>query len=107
MPVTKKTIRVERLATLNNPTIDDPREWTEEVDGHPLAFSELIRQPYTNMVISGGEVEGHPIDTYYLMFERDGKQFMTLLRPDEVAAVNWIASGLLWSHHLAQLPEEG
>lgn len=106
--MTKRTILVERLATLNNPTIDTPREWMEEVDGHTLTFSERIRQPYTNMVISAGQVEGHPVDTMYLMFEREGQRdVFVLLRPDEVAAVNWCMSGLLWGYHLAQLPEEG
>lgn len=92
---------------MRNPAIDDPREWTEDIDVHTVTCRELIRQPYTNCVFSGGEVEGHPIDTYYLMFERDGQRdVFVLLRPDEVAAVNWIVSGLLWSHLEAKLPEE-
>jgi len=74
-----------------------------EHDG--LLFTEVIRQEYSNCVFSAGNVEGHPVDTMYLKLERNGKiDTFLLLRPDEMAAIGWLASGTLWSHHM---PEKG
>jgi len=72
--------------------------WT---DGNGT-FRELIRQEYTgnNCVFSGGSVDGapHPADTYYLRWSKNGAEpTMLLLRPDEVAAIAWLCTGLLWS----------
>lgn len=63
-------------------------------------YTELIKQEYTanNCRFSGGTVEGHPVDTLYLRLEKDGEnKTEILLRRDEVAAIAWICSGLLWS----------
>ena len=74
--------------------------WTEG----DLTFREVIRQEYTNCAFSGGSVEGHPVDTLYIRAEKDGVvTTQLLLRPDEVAAIAWIASGLLWSDHIRRL----
>ena len=67
--------------------------WKE--DG--LTFRQLIAQPYTNCQFSAGSVEGHPIDTLYLKWERGGISNMLLLRPDEAAAIAWCLNGALWS----------
>ena len=70
------------------------RTW--EADG--LTFAELCTQPYTNCVFSAGNVEGHPVDTLFLRWERDdGGGRMILLRPDEAAAIVHVLSGALWS----------
>lgn len=76
-------------------------EWTE--DG--LTFRELIAQPYTNCVFSAGAVDGHPVDTLYLKLEKEGiiTTFL-LLRPDEVTALIWCLSGVLWSSQIEQVP---
>ena len=59
---------------------------------------ELLRQPYANCTLSAGTVEDHPHDTCYIKFEREGEgETLILLRPDEMAAVAWLASGVLWS----------
>jgi hypothetical protein len=69
--------------------------WKE--DGY--TFTELIRQGYSNCVFSAGSVEGHPVDTLYLMLERNGNiDTFLMLRPDEAAAIGWLMTGVLWSH---------
>lgn len=68
--------------------------WQED----KLTLTEVIRQEYSNCVFSAGEVAGHPIDTVYLKLERDGRvDTFLLLRPDEMAAIGWLATGVLWS----------
>ena len=63
-----------------------------------LVYTELVSQEYQNCVISAGLVEGHPVDTLYLKFDRNTDEALTiLLRPDEMAAIAWCASGSLWS----------
>lgn len=67
-----------------------------------LSFDEIAAQPYTDAKFSSGVVSGHPVDTMYLRFERDGQAPTTiLLRPDEMAAVLHVAAGALWSHCIA------
>lgn len=79
---------------MKNPSIGDDVKWT--TDG--LTFTEVIRQPYSNCVFSAGIVDGHPVDTMYLRWVRDGENGgMLLLRPDEMAALAWCASGVLWT----------
>ena len=64
-----------------------------------LVYTELISQEYANCVISAGMVEGHPVDTLYLKFDRTNETGLTiLLRPDEMAAIAYCATGTLWSH---------
>lgn len=63
-----------------------------------LTFYEVIAQPYPNCKVSAGSVEGHPVDTLYLRLEKDGViTTELLLRPDEMAAIAWCATGALWS----------
>jgi len=79
---------------MENQTINNDKTWQDR----DLTFVELIRQDYTNCSFTGGTVDGHDVDTLYIQLKKDG--FVTtqlLLRPDEVAALAWIASGLLFS----------
>jgi hypothetical protein len=72
-----------------------------EEDG--LTYTEMIRQEYggNNCVISSGFVEGAnkpDVDTCYLKLEKDGVEAtILLLRPDELQAIVWVASGTIWS----------
>jgi hypothetical protein len=71
-----------------------------------LVYEEICAQPYTgnNCKISTGFVKGHPIDTMYLRLEKDDLEpTVLLLRPDEVAAIAWCATGALWSKLEAEL----
>ena len=62
-------------------------------------YTELISLPYQKCIISAGMVEGHPVDTFYLLFDRVDESGLTiLLRPDEMAAIAYCATGVLWSH---------
>lgn len=67
-----------------------------------IVYHETIAQPYANCKVSTGFVEGDPVDTVYLRLERDtdGEDgpLMLLLRPDEMAAIAYCATGVLWSH---------
>jgi len=79
---------------MKNPSIVNPRHWT---DGE-YEFTEMIRQEYPNCCFSAGLVKGHPVDTVYLQAEKDGiVTTQLLLRPDELAAIAWVATGVLWS----------
>ena len=72
-------------------------------------YEELIRQEYSvnHCVLSGGYVDGDPVDTLYLRLEKDGEAPTTLLlRPDEMQALAWICNGGLWSESMARLMEE-
>jgi hypothetical protein len=81
---------------VTNPSIGNDDRWTN--DG--LTFEEVIHQSYSNSKFSAGVVEGHPDDTMYIRWEKPeiGSDGMLLLTPDEVAAIAWCATGLLWSH---------
>lgn len=81
-----------------NKSIGSTEKWT--TDG--LTFEEVIRQPYPNCVFSAGVVEGHHTDTMYLRWQKPeaGSDGMLLMTPDEVAAIGWLVTGLLWSHHI-------
>lgn len=69
-----------------------------------LCFTEVIRQEYSNCCFSAGFVEGHPDDKLYFQAERDGViTTQLLLRPDEMAVIAWLASGVLWSHAISNL----
>lgn len=68
-----------------------------------MEFIEVIRQEYSNCVFSAGNVEGHSVDTMYLKIERGGHiDTFLLLRPDEMAVLGWLASGVLYSHHVSR-----
>ena len=61
-------------------------------------YEETISQPYNNCKFSAGFVHGHPVDTLYLKLERINEETVCiLLRPDEMAAIAYCASGVLWS----------
>lgn len=86
-----------------NVSIDSPKSWTQ--DG--LIFTELVRQEYgtNHCVFSAGTVEGHtvengipPVDKVFLKWQKDGDPGgMLLMRPDELAAIAWCCTGVLWS----------
>lgn len=85
---------------MNNHSIENPRQWR---DGE-LEFTEIICQEYDNCCFSAGIVAGHPVDTLYLQAEKDGQiTTQLLLRPDEMAAIAWVASGAIWSWSMGEL----
>ncbi len=89
------------MQKVQNDSLDITKEWDE--DG--VHYTELIRQEYTGncCVFSGGMVEnGNPEeDTMYLRWEKDEiEPTMIIMRPDEIATINWICAGLLWSDRM-------
>ena len=86
--------------TVTNQSVEDTI-WT--VDG--LTYTEIIKQAYQNCVFSAGYVDGHPVDTLYLRFERGDDDRIILLRPDEAQALNWCLTGVLWSVEMGKLIE--
>lgn len=73
-------------------------------DEAALAYEESCAQPYDDARISAGMVSGHPCDTIYFRFERDGDEPTTfILRPDEALALAWCLSGALFSESLERL----
>lgn len=95
---------------MKNRSIKHPCKWKK--DG--LIFTEIIRQEYgeNNCIVRGGYVEGEnkpPVDTIFLRLEKDGVEPTTLLlRPDEMQAIAWVASGTIWSHLMgSKEPDDG
>jgi hypothetical protein len=71
-----------------------------------LNYDEVLRQEYSgnNCVFSAGFVDGHEGDTMYLKFEKDGVEPEIIhLRPDEMACIAWLASGVLWSSEMEKI----
>ena len=69
-------------------------------------YEEILRQEYAgnDCIFSGGFVVGHPVDTVYLKWEKNGVEpYVILLRPDEMQAIAWIANGVLWSDAFKRL----
>lgn len=61
---------------------------------------ETGRQEYAgnNCIFAAGLVDNHPVDTHYLLMEKDGQEATVILfRPDEMAAIAWLCSGALWT----------
>ena len=85
---------------MENQAIGSLRVWVEG----DLTFTEQVRQEYANCVFSSGQVEGHPVDTMYIKIAGSGQNdILLLLRPDEMAAIAWCASGVLWSNLVGRL----
>lgn len=78
-------------------------------DENGLIYTEIIRQEYggNNCIISAGFVEGNDkpeVDIIYIRLEKDGVEpTILLLRPDEVQALNWISSGVVWSYLMEEM----
>ena len=71
-----------------------------ETEKEKLEYTEICKQEYgdNNCCFSSGFVVGHKIDTMYLRMVKDGfPKEIILLRPDEMAAIAWVANGVLWS----------
>ena len=67
-----------------------------------LAYIEIVKQPYDDCEFSAGLVEGHRVDTCYLRLFREGDEVIILLRPDEMAAIAYLCSAVLWSKLLPE-----
>ena len=75
-------------------------------DGHIAHCWQALEQPYEDCTFSAGLVEGIEPDTLYLRVQRDGEEPLTLfLRPDEMLALIWVASGALWSAEMLALDD--
>lgn len=80
---------------------DDPREWSQGIGGYDCQFFETIRQEYEDIYFAAGRVVGHPIDSMFLAYGRNAEEAkMLLLRPDEMAAIAWCATGALYNVEL-------
>jgi len=74
-----------------------------------LHYQEVLRQEQSknNCIFSAGFVEGHEVDTMYIRLEKDGEEpTIILLRPDEMASIAWLATGVLWSKEMLLLMNE-
>jgi hypothetical protein len=82
----------------------------DQSDVHGCQYTETIRQDYANMQFSGGIESGQPVHTLFIEIERMGPPgeigyLCYLFRPDEMAALAWIAAGVLWGLHMQELME--
>lgn len=86
-----------------NRALHTETSWTQ--DG--MTFEEIAAQEYTNdCKFSTGTVEGHSVDTVFLRWIKAGDEGgMLLLRPDELAAIAYVAAALLWSLEIARLTD--
>jgi len=72
-----------------------------------MSFSESVRQNYANSAFSAGFVTGAGNDTMYLRWQKDNDTGgMLLLRPDEVAAIAYVMSGVLWSDFIDKVTND-
>lgn len=74
-----------------------------------VKLKELYKLEYAGnkAIFSTGYVENHPHDTLYLRLERNGEDVVCLLlRPDEMALIANLATGVLWSKMVDELPGE-
>ena len=79
---------------MRNQSIGTNKRWR---DGD-LTFTEVVSQVYGDCTFSAGYVDGHEVDNMYIKMERQGNiDMLMLLRPDEAAAIAWVATGILWS----------
>ena len=69
-----------------------------------VTLSEVINQPYENCTFSAGFTDDD-VDTMYLRLERGEDVTMIMLRPDEMAAIAFCASGALWSDCIGRFKE--
>jgi hypothetical protein len=91
--------------TITNLAIHDAREF----DSEGCHFTESWRQAYAenNCVFAGGQIEGHPHDTIYLLIEKDGMTTdVFTLRPDEATAICMALMGAVWAQQYNSLPDE-
>ena len=81
----------------------------EMADGRIAHCWRACHQEYRDCMWSAGLVEGYEPDTFYLRVERtDGREEQPLtlfLRPDELMAVIYVASGALWSAEMMRMDE--
>ena len=90
----------EKHSQLKNPSLKDSISWSE----NGLEFTEVVRQEYggNHCVVRAGFVEGEnkpEVDTIFLRLEKEGVDpTVLLLRPDEMQAIAWVATGVIWSH---------
>ena len=91
---------VEEKKTIRNKTTDNPLEWEE----NGFTFLEICKQEHITGDFSTGLIKGKnkpAEDTVYLRLEKEGDKPTTIfMRPDEMAAIAWVAVGLLWSHQI-------
>lgn len=74
-----------------------------------LIYREILRQEYSenHAAFSAGFVDGHEVDTMYIRMEKDGEEPTTiLLRPDEMACIGWLVTGVLWSNEVGKLIDD-
>lgn len=72
-------------------------------------FEEIIKQKYygNNCIFSAGFVTDAGVDTMYIRMEKDDVEpTVILLRPDEMACIAWLASGVLWSEQMKRMDKE-
>lgn len=72
----------------------------------PLTYAEILRQEYeaNHCIFSAGFVFGDDTDSMYIRMEKDGVEPTILLfRPDEMAVIAWLATGVLWSAEMTKL----
>jgi hypothetical protein len=76
-----------------------PIEFDVELDDGRIAHCwKAQSQPYLDCEFSAGLVEGVDPDVLYLRLDREKGEPLTLfLRPDELQAIIWVATGALWS----------
>lgn len=73
-----------------------------------MQLQEVSRQEYAGngAVFSAGFVDGHPVDTMYIRLQRPGEDEVCIaLRPDEMAIVANLATGVLWSWLVAHVED--
>ena len=88
---------------------DDVTFNVELEDGRTAHCWRADHVEYQNSIWSAGLVKGIEPDTFYLRVEwpdaKEEEPLTILLRPDELMAIIYVASGALWSAEMMRMDE--
>jgi len=75
------------------------------LDEHHIEVCDQVYEN-NNCKFSTGFVDNRPPDTMYLMLEKDNEEpTIFYFRPDEMAIIAWLATGILWSSEMKRMME--
>ena len=75
----------------------DYPDFVVTIEGKQYDCHPVTRQEYKDCYFETGFIDNHPKDPMYLLLHRNGEETFIYMRHDEIAAIAWVLTGLLWS----------